>query len=200
MKAVLGFVTVTAAEVAGLVGWLDLSLDGRAFAGLGALLAGEAVEWAFLAYLVVTSPASAPRREGRTARGLVLTGLTSLAEAVLWITWLALAQAEGAILATTLLFLTMHIKHEADVVVFTGRRFRVGLLSRSGLAATACEVGGAVAWLTLVTSGHQFVGTAVLAIAISVEHYLQFRTAGILPPALHALSAMLAHPVDRAGG
>lgn len=197
MKALLGFAAVTAAEVAGLIVWLGMSLEGRTLAGLAALLAGEAVEWAFLAYLIATSPASMPRRQGRTARGLVLTGLTSVAEAVLWMSWLALARAEGMVLATTGLFVAMHLKHEADVVVFTGRSFRTGLLSRSGLAATAWEVGGAAAWLTLVTSGHPLLGAAVLAASISVEHYLQFRTAGILPPPFGTATAVL---VGRQGG
>ena len=180
LAGLAGFVVVTGAEVAGLASWLPLTDEGRPFVGLAALLTGEAIEWALLAYLIARSQASAPLRQGRVAQGLVLTGLTSLAEVAMWIGWLYLIAHIGLALATLGLLIAMHLKHGVDVSVFTGRPYVADLIAPSALIATLWEVGGAAIWFGLATSGYGILGVLMLTLCISIEHYLQFKSAGIL--------------------
>lgn len=182
LKALLGFAIVTAAEVAGLAGWLPLTESGHPLAGFAALVAGEAIEWSLLAFLIATSPVSVPLKEGRVRRAMAVTGLTSIIEAFLWVGWLALAGRVGLPFSMALLFVAMHLKHGVDMTVFAGRPYWSDLLSGPSLAASLWEVGGAGAWLALTPSGQSVLGISVLAGCISVEHFLQFRSAGILGP------------------
>ena len=170
----------TVGEVAGLILWLSLTGAGQPVAGAFWLVAGEAVEWALLASAIVTSPLSWPRRKGRTGRGLTLTALISLSEAALWIIWLGLTSQIGLVPATAILFVAMHIKHTAEMSVFSGRKWLMNLLDGRDLVASAIEVIGAGLWLALTLQGHAIWGAAVLFIFIAVEHVLQFKSAGFL--------------------
>lgn len=175
-----GFALSTVAEVAGLLLWLPFALADRPVAGAFWLIAGEAVEWALLATMLINSPLSRPKRTGRVGRGLALTALISLSEAALWITWLALIGVIGLVPATALLFLAMHFKHGAELSVFTGRPYVAGLLDGRDIAASAFEAVGAALWIALTLQGHAILGGAVLLLCIAIEHILQFKTAGFL--------------------
>lgn len=176
----VGFVVVTVGEVAGLVCWLFLTRADQPILGYLFLLAGEALEWALLAYMIANSPFSHPLKTGRIKPALIQTGLISLSESVLWVVWLLLIPLVGIVIATILLFVAMHIKHDGDMAIFRGRPFLRSALDISDLVATAFEVGGAAFWLTLTLSGYPVLGGVVLLVCISIEHLLQFRTAGFL--------------------
>jgi hypothetical protein len=181
-NTLIGLVLVTLGEVAGLVAWLGLTAADRPFAGFAALIAGEALEWAMLAYMILRSPLSHPLKTGRTRAALVQTAIISLAEAALWVGWLYLIPRIGFALATMLLFVTMHIKHDLEIAVFAGRTPLKGFFAIPDVTASAFEVGGAAGWYLLAMSGHEIIGAATLLICISIEHTLQFWTAGFFNP------------------
>ena len=180
LRGLVAFIVVTAAEVLGLTAWLQLVHAGAPLLGFFALIVGEAIEWSFLAFLIARSPVSFPLRHNGVPQALLRTGLIALSEAVLWVAWLAAIQTAGFVLATLAFFVLMHFKHGVDVAVFTGRSFWGDLLVPVGIVATFFEIGGAAAWYQLTVYGEAVLGFLVLAVGISVEHFLQFKAAGLL--------------------
>jgi hypothetical protein len=176
-NTLIGFVVVTIAEVAGLVIWLRLTEAEWPWIGLVALVAGEAIEWSLLAYMIVNSPLSHPLKVGRVKTGLVQTALIALSESALWLTWLFLIPRVGLAYSTIAVAVAMHIKHDLDIAVFTGRS-PFTLFDASDIAASTLEMGGAASWFVLTMSGHEILGAAVLLACITIEHILQFFTAG----------------------
>lgn len=197
MFGLLGFAIVTIAEVGGLIVWLWQTQAGQPVAGYLALVAGEAVEWSLLAYIIARSPASAPLRMGRVKVALVQSGLTSLSESLLWVGWAFLIPQLGFAVATVLFGVAMHIKHGIDIAVFTSRPLSADFFNTRSLVATALEVGGAAAWYALVFAGYSIVGGIILLLAISAEHLLQFRNAGLIGGNWSSDSALTAQLQDR---
>ena len=177
-----GFVISTVGEVVGLVLWLQLTLAGSGAFGFTWLVAGEAIEWSLLAYMIMTSRFSHPKATGQVGAGLLKTALISLSEALLWVVWLFLIQRIGLVLATAALAVAMHVKHDAEMSVFTGRGFLKNALDSRDLVASGLEVFGAGVWYALTTAGYPILGGLVLLVCISIEHILQFVTAGFLEP------------------
>jgi Animal haem peroxidase len=179
-KKAFGFALSTVGEVAGLLLWLYFTANGQGALGLFFLVGGEAIEWLLLARMIVTSRFSHPKREGRVRRGLVLTALISFSEAFLWLGWYYLIGPLGLVLATLMLAIAMHIKHDAEMAVFTGRTILASVWDRRDLTASILEAAGAGLWIALTGAGYPFVGAAILLVCISIEHILQFKTAGFL--------------------
>lgn len=179
-QRVAGFAITTLAEALGLIFWLGLTLQGHHFLGILCLVAGEAVEWGALAYLIVKSPLSHPKRTGRVKWGLITSGLTSLSEAALWVIWFHLAQTQGILLATALLLIGMHAKHVTEMMIFTGKPWRRLAWSDRDMTASIIEVGGAAIWFMIAMSGHVALAGILLVVAIFLEHILQFKTAGLM--------------------
>ena len=182
-RTLIGLVVVTLGEVAGLVVWLWLTVAGQPIGGFLALIAGEALEWALLAYMIATSPLSQPLKDGQTGIALAQTALISVLEAALWVNWFYLIPTIGFIFATILLLITMHVKHDLEMAVFRGRAPLGNLFGIPDVAASAFEVGGAAGWYLFALSGHEVLGAATLLVCITIEHTLQFRTAGFFEPA-----------------
>jgi hypothetical protein len=180
-RTLIGLAVVTVAEVAGLVFWLRLARTGQPVPGFLALIAGEAIEWGLLAYMIAKSPLSHPLKTGRVPSGLVKTGLVALLESILWVSWLFLIPRIGLAAATVVIAVLMHVKHDLDIAVFTGRS-RLKLLDPKDLTASAFEMGGAAGWFALTDSGHAALGILVLAACITIEHILQFMAAGFFEP------------------
>jgi hypothetical protein len=181
-NTLIGFVVVTVGEVAGLVFWFWLTRAGHPLRGVLPLIAGEAIEWSLLAYMIVKSPLSHPLKVGRVNDGLVKTALIALSESALWLIWLWLIPRVGLVTTTIVVGVAMHIKHDLDIAVFTGRS-PLTLFDVRDIAASALEMGGAACWFVLTMSGHEYLGAGILLICITIEHILQFFTAGffVLP-------------------
>ena len=177
----IGLVVATVAEVAGLAYWLHFLHQQALVASFLSLIAGEAVEWSLLAGLIFKTAATHHPKDG-VSRTLVKTALIIFSESLLWVCWIASIQRLGFATSTLFLLLLMHLKHCSAVAVYTGRPMSADIFSVSSIAATVLEVGGAAVFYQWSLSGHATAGVAVLAICITIEHYLQFRSAGILNP------------------
>jgi hypothetical protein len=181
-KVLVGLVVATAAEVAGLAYWLHLWDSGSPVLGFAALIAGEAVEWSLLAGLIVSNANARPAEQPHVRAMLAKTASIILSESLLWIGWLALMPYAGFAASTLLLLVAMHVKHGAAVSVYTGRPLSEDILDVSSIAASVLEVGGAAIFYTLFQTGHAAIGIAILGLCITIEHTLQFRSAGIFNP------------------
>lgn len=178
-QKLFGFVIVTVAESTALCLWLALLMQGKQVVGFLCLLTGEGIEWIFLASLIAKSKLSHPRKTGTVRRAVAIVGVIAAAEAVLWVAWAALAKEVGITLASLALFVVMHLKHISEIAILTGRNLLSGILSLADLCATIAEVGGAVIWYSMYTSGEPAVGSIALFTCMGIEHYLQFVIGGI---------------------
>lgn len=181
-KVLAGLVVATAAEVAGLAYWLHLRDSGSPVLGFVALVAGEAVEWSLLAGLIISNANARPAEQPHVRTMLAKTASIIFSESLLWICWLALMPYAGFATSTLLLLVTMHVKHGAAVSVYTGRPLSEDILDVSSIAASVLEVGGAAIFCVLFQAGQAAAGIAILGLCITVEHTLQFRSAGIFNP------------------
>jgi hypothetical protein len=181
-KIFVGLFVATAAEVAGLAYWLYLQESGSFVLGFLALVAGEGVEWSLLAGLILSNAAAQPSERPHVRGMLAKTASIIFSESLLWICWIALMPYVGFVASTLVLLVTMHVKHGAAVSVYTGRPLSEDVLDFSSIAATALEVGGAAIFYTLFHAGQSAAGIAILGLCITVEHSLQFRSAGIFNP------------------
>lgn len=179
VSAAFSLVAATAAEVTGIIFWYDFLQQERYLAAYVSLVGGESVEFLLLGILIVTARDAYPRRSGRVGTVLRQTGLVLFSESLLWFLWAFLLGQGGLVVATAVLFMLMHIKHTAAVSFFHGRQLRQDILDIEGLAATVLEVGGATGFYLFASSGHHVLGMATLALAITIEHSLQFKAAGV---------------------
>ena len=177
----VGLIVATAAEVAGLAYWLHFLQQQALVASFLALIAGEAVEWSLLAGLIFKTAATHQPKDSISGT-LIKTALIIFSESLLWVCWVAVIPSLGFVTSTLLLLLLMHLKHGSAVAVYTGRPLSADIFSTSSIAATVLEVGGAAFFYQSWLFGYGTAGVAVLAICITIEHYLQFRSAGILRP------------------
>jgi hypothetical protein len=181
-KILVGLVVATAGEVAGLAFWLHLVDSGSLATGFLALVAGEATEWSLLASLIISNATAQPAKRADRNATLVKTALIIFSESLLWVCWIWLMPKFGFVAATAALLLTMHVKHGGAISVYTGRPMSEDILDASSIAATILEVGGAAAFYQLFQGGHAAAGIAILGACITVEHSLQFRSAGLFNP------------------
>jgi hypothetical protein len=181
-KVLIGLVVATAAEVAGLAYWLHLLQGGALGTSFLALIAGEAVEWSLLATLIVRNAALHEPQGGHVRGLLIKTALIIFSESLLWVCWVVLIDHLGFAASTLFLLITMHLKHGAAVSAYTGRPMSADIFDVSSISASVLEVGGAAIFYQLYFSGQVAVGIAVLAVCITIEHSLQFRSAGIFNP------------------
>lgn len=177
-----GLGVVTLAEALGLILWLALTQQGSYFLGFVCLFIGEAIEWAALAYMIVNSPLSHPKKTGRVSQGLVTSGITSTSEAFLWLGWFYLIPQFGVVTASVMLLVAMHAKHVTEMKIFTGRGLRRLAFNGRDITASIIEVAGAAIWYVLAVAGYPVLGGLVLLAMLLVEHVLQFKTAGFLKP------------------
>jgi hypothetical protein len=97
----------------------------------------------------------------RENRSSPRTALIALLESVLWVGWLLLTSPIGLAYATIVVAIAMHIKHDLDIAVFTGRS-PFTLFDIRDLTASALEMGGAACWFTLTLAGYEILGVIVL--------------------------------------
>lgn len=183
----LAFVVSTIGEWLGLIFWLWLWMSAETWIdhawAAAALLAGEAAEFLFLAGAIASHPKSHPRRTGTVRRGLILGGLTAFSESLLWLGWHWFEGQVGLWVASALLLIGMHAKHVGEMAVFTGKGFGTSFFDGRDVVSSIVEVGGAVAWFYLwVIVGNPVAGAAALLLALSLEHILQFKSAGFITP------------------
>ena len=181
-KILIGLILATAAEVAGLAYWLHLLQRGALTTSFLALIAGEAVEWSLLATLIVRNATLHASQDGQVRKLLVKTALIIFSESLLWVCWIALIGYLSFAIATLLLLVTMHVKHGAAISAYTGKPMSADIFDVSSIAASVLEVGGAAVFYQLYFAGQIAFGVAVLAVCITIEHSLQFRSAGIFNP------------------
>jgi hypothetical protein len=180
-KILIGLVVATAGEVAGIAVWLHLISDAPWW-GFLALVVGEAVEWSLLASLIISDAAAQSSKLPDRNATLAKIAAIIFSESLLWVCWIALIPVLGFFLSTLVLLVTMHVKHGGAVSIYTGRPMSEDMFDISSIAATVLEVGGAVALYKLFDAGHVPAGIAVLGVCITVEHSLQFRSAGLFNP------------------
>jgi hypothetical protein len=181
-NALIGLVVATVAEVTGLAFWLHWWQAGALVPSFLALIAGEAVEWSLLATLIVRNATLHEPQSGRVSGLLIKTALIIFSESLLWVCWILLIGPLGFATATFFLLITMHVKHGGAVSVYTGRPMAADIFDASSIAASILEVGGAVIFYQFYFAGQMATGVAVLLACITVEHSLQFRSAGIFNP------------------
>ena len=189
-RSLASLLGATIAEVSGIAYWFHFLQQSHYVFAYASLIAGEAVEYALLAALIITAKDAYPRRSGQVGVVLTQTGLVIFSESFLWFVWIILIARIGLVEATAILLVLMHVKHTAAVSFFHGRSLREDVWKFEGLAATLLEVGGALVFYRLASSGSLTHGVVVLALCIGLEHSLQFRAAGVVgdprPIALHS--------------
>lgn len=179
-KALIGFLISTIGECVGLILWLYYWLQGDYWTGLIWLVLGEACEYLLLAVAIAKHPNSYPRKKGKVRPAIVKGALVAFSESLLWIAWLWLIPKVGLPVATLQLLIAMHVKHVLEMQVFTGKGFVYHFKDGQDLTASLFEVAGAAGFYYYwVTQGQEWIGAAVLIFAISIEHILQFKSAGL---------------------
>lgn len=180
-KLLMAFAFVTFAEFFGLILWLPLSQNGMIFWGVVALIVGEMIEWSALAISIWKNEESYYRKLGRPWTGVWKSWITAISEAGLWVLWLWLYPTLTILGATVLLCIGMHVKHVVEMAIYTGKPVRTHFTDERDITASVIESSGAGLWLWLWVSGLPLIGAIVLFATLSIEHILQFKSAGFTP-------------------
>lgn len=172
----LSIVVVTVIEAPSVYGWLRLHEAGHDVWALLVLVAGETLETALALRLISTQGGKEPEPARKAAAGTHLkkvrqqVGAGCAAEIGIWVLWLALADGVGQPLAVGVLFVTMHLKHHAEMRAVRDTPFRMGLFSGSLTFASAMEAGGAAACLALLRDGRPVLAAVAWVVGLSIEH------------------------------
>ena len=173
-------VIATVIEANGIFWWLWLYAHGDPWWGLLVLVIGESAETLLFrtgttrdtrerwGSLDATSPGIT---HFRTVQRRVLA--TGIAEVLIWVLWLYVAEDVGWGAAAGALLVLMHLKHHVEVATIRDRRFRSGLFSVHGTFASALEVAGGVVCLHLIDDDRFLLAGVALGVAILLEHAIQ---------------------------
>lgn len=170
----VGVVVVTVTEAPAVYFWLRLHEDGHEWWALLSLVLGELLETGLAGLLVARRARSPNRARSGPAPPLTrmqrLMGAASVAEIVLWVLWLFLAEEIGQPVAAGVLLVLMHIKHHVELVGVSNTPFGPGFFSVKPTFASAMETAGAVACLALLLDGQPGLAAVALGLGFLVEH------------------------------
>lgn len=124
------------------------------------------VSWLDLPKLVFT-PGGHLRR-----RWLVIGGVT-VAEILVWLAWIALAERGEPAFAAAVLVLGIHVVHAYEVAVIKPCSLPAALRDPGVIAITALEAGGGAWALSMASRGRVLYPLATIFGALLIEHLLQ---------------------------
>ena len=105
-------------------------------------------------------------------RWLVIGGVT-VAEILVWLAWIWLAEAGEPAFAAAVLVLGIHVMHAYEVAVIKPCSFPAALRDPGVIAITALEAGGGVWALSMASRGRVLYPLATIFGALLMEHLLQ---------------------------
>lgn len=159
---------VTVTEGAAVYVWLRLHEDGHERWALFSLVLGELLETGVAQLLIARRKGGRPRAQVTRMQRLI--GAASVAEIVLWVVWLTVAEEIGQPLAAGVLLVLMHIKHHVELVAVRNTPLGAGLFSANLTFASAVETAGGVAGLALILDGRPGLAAAALGLGFLIEH------------------------------
>ncbi len=167
MKKLLGIAGFTIVEVAGLVVWLILALQGQGLLGLGILFVALTGEHLITDVVI-----------GRTS-GLPILPILAFSgiETAIWGIWLLIAQGVNPYVAAVFLAVSLLVEHTLSDNVFRGQPLFSRIVELRTAGFTVIEVVAATVWLILVLQGQPIVGAVVMLIGSFIEHNVAVRVA-----------------------
>jgi hypothetical protein len=106
------------------------------------------------------------------SRTLVLAGVT-LAEIVVWVVWILVAEAHEPAFGTAVLFVGIHLVHSYEVALIKHRQFTPVLVSGEVVFLTILEAVGGAGALWLATRGWTLFPLLLIGLALLIEHIAQ---------------------------
>lgn len=170
MNKTVGIIVFTIVELAALVGWLALVLQGNNIAGIAVLVVGLILEH-LLSYNV-SNGRSLFDFSGSPFGGLIIISVT---ESVLWIVWLIISQGSGIIVGLAFLAVTMFFQHSIERNVFQSKPLFDDIIKPAVISFTLIEVVAASIWLFFVldSGSSNILGAGILGVGLLVEHIIQ---------------------------
>ena len=136
------------------------------------LWAGFIVErWMVIRWLDVPRRIITPAGHLRP-RLLVLAGVT-LAEIVVWVVWIALAERNEPAFAAAVLVAGIHLVHSYEVALIKHRTFKSVVAGLDVIVITLLESAGGVLAFWLATKGEILLPLSAIGFALLTEHILQ---------------------------
>lgn len=167
---IVGIIVFTIIELAALVGWLALVLQGNNIAGIAVLIIGLVLEH-LVSYNVFN------KRPLFNFSGIPLGGLLliSATETLIWVVWLVLSQGSGIVIGAVFLVITMFLQHSVERNVFLGKPLFDHIVKTEVIGFTVIEAVAAAVWLFFVLDPgmSNIVGAGILGIGLLVEHIIQ---------------------------
>lgn len=173
MNKIVGIIVFTIIELAALVGWLALVLQGNNIAGIAVLVIGLILEH-IVSYNVFN------KRPLFNFSGISLGGLLliSATESLIWVVWLVLSQGSGIIsiiIGAVFLVITMFFQHSVERNVFLSKPLFDRIVKTEVIGFTVIEAVAAAVWLFFVLDPgmSDIIGAGILGIGLLVEHIIQ---------------------------
>ena len=172
-RSITLFAIATVGEFGALSGWYVFH-DTRVLLALAILWAGFIVERAMVV-LWLGLPKRVFTPGGQLHKRWVVIGGVTLAEIVVWVVWIGLAENGEPGFAAATLVVGIHIVHAYEVAVLKQQALKKELKDKGVILITILEsVGGVLAlWLTTQSEIWWAWAPAVLFGALLVEHVLQ---------------------------
>lgn len=172
-RSITLFAIATVGEFLALSGWYYFH-NTRVLLALAILWAGFIVERAMVV-LWLGLPKRVFTPGGNLHKRWVVIGGVTLAEIVVWVVWIGLAENGEPGFAAATLVVGIHIVHAYEVAVLKQRPLKQELMDQGVILITILESVGGVLALWLVTQGEVWWPwpVAVLFGALLVEHILQ---------------------------
>jgi len=174
VKKQLGIGIFTIVEVAGLIVWLLLALQGQPLLGLGILFTALSIEHVITFFVIQKDTPTVPRPTVPLFSILVF----SVIETVIWGLWLLIAQSEvGPLFAAVFLTAALLVEHTLSDNVFRREKLFSKIVEPRTTGFTLIEVVAATGWLLLVLEGQAILGPIVMLVGSFIEHNIAVRVA-----------------------
>jgi hypothetical protein len=172
-KSLTLFAIATVGEFLALSGWYYFH-NTLVVAALAILWAGFIVERAMVV-LWLGLPKRVFTPGGNLHKRWVVIGGVTLAEIIVWVVWIGLAENGEPGFAAATLVAGIHIVHAYEVAVLKQRPLKKELMDKGVILITILEsVGGVLAlWLVMQSSPWPKLALGVLFGALLIEHILQ---------------------------
>jgi hypothetical protein len=174
-RTILAFVIATGSEAGGLGLWLRFTDDQRIPLGLTVLFVGLLIE----RIAVLISLSAIYRGEGlkfpKQSFGEITIGviLLAIAEVLIWLAWLFVAEHYGAVLGAVVLFVLMVVLHSSEIGILKLKGIFSYALSPKNWLFTLMETLGGAFWLHYVREDKPVLGIVILAVGLSIEHIIE---------------------------
>jgi hypothetical protein len=172
-KSITLFAIATVGEFLALAGWYYFH-DTRVLVALAILWAGFIVERAMV-ILWLGLPKRVFTPGGNLHKRWVVIGGVTLAEIIVWVVWIGLAENGEPAFAAATLVVGIHIVHAYEVAVLKQRPLKKELMDKGVVLITILESAGGVLalWLTTQCSTWWPQALGVLFGALLIEHIFQ---------------------------